>query len=96
MANKENKQKLDLLTEEDIKIIKSDPEGLANYVIRNKVRSSRKTMIIITLILTAASFALGAFVGSGWTREAIPNNVVQIKIGDEAANVDLTTDAEGK
>lgn len=82
MTNNNNKKHL-VLTDEDIKIIKSDPEGLADYVIRQKVRESRKTMLIITILVTVASFVLGTVVGGGWTRESIPNNVVQIKISEE-------------
>lgn len=90
---KVNKPKMKVLTDEDVKIIKSDPAGLADYVIETKVRSAKKTMIIVAIIAVAISFAAGVFVGMHITRESIPNNVVQIKIGEDNA---VATDAEGK
>ncbi|MBQ2659771.1 hypothetical protein IJF85_02240 [Candidatus Saccharibacteria bacterium] len=94
---KEKSNKYAVLTDQDIKIIKSDPEGLADYVIRNKVRATRKTMIIISIFAVAAAFAAGVFCGMGITRESIPNNVVQIKIGNDGEVAsDINTDAEGK
>lgn len=90
---KVNKPKMKVLTDEDVRIIKSDPAGLADYVIETKVRSAKKTMIIVAIIAVAISFAAGVFVGMHITRESIPNNVVQIKIGEDNA---VATDAEGK
>ena len=90
---KVNKPKMKVLTDEDVKIIKSDPAGLADYVIETKVRSAKKTMIIVAIIAVAISFAAGVFVGMHITRESIPNNVVQIKIGEDNA---VATDSEGK
>ena len=80
---KVNKPKMKVLTDEDVKIIKSDPAGLADYVIETKVRSAKKTMIIVAIIAVAISFAAGVFVGMHITRESIPNNVVQIKVGND-------------
>ena len=94
---KEKSNKYAVLTDQDIKIIKSDPEGLADYVIHNKVRATRKTMIIISIFAVAAAFAAGVFCGMGITRESIPNNVVQIKIGNDGEVAsDINTEAEGK
>lgn len=90
---KPNKSKMKVLTDEDVKIIKSDPAGLADYVIETKVRSAKKTMIIVAIIAVAISFAAGVFVGMHITRESIPNNVVQIKIGEDA---EVSTDAAKK
>ena len=89
---KVNKPKMKVLTDEDVKIIKSDPAGLADYVIETKVRSAKKTMIIVAIIAVAISFAAGVFVGMHITRESIPNNVVQIKVGNDGE----VADAEGK
>lgn len=84
MASKDNTNpKMKILTNEDIKIIKSDPAALADYVVYNKIRSAKKTMVIITILAMAVSFAAGVFVGMGWTRESIPNNVVQIRVGND-------------
>ena len=47
---KNDKKQYKLLTEEDIKIIEPDPAGLADYVVANKIRSSRKSALIICLI----------------------------------------------
>lgn len=90
---KNNKIKTKMLTDEDIKIIKSDPVSLADYVVESKVRSARKTMIIITIIAAALTFGAGVFVGMHITRESIPNNVVQIKIGEDTP---VSTETEGK
>lgn len=90
---KNNKIKTKMLTDEDIKIIKSDPVSLADYVVESKVRSARKTMIIITIITAAVMFGAGTFVGMHITRESIPNNVVQIKIGEDTP---VSTETEGK
>lgn len=89
---KVNKPKMKVLTDEDVKIIKSDPAGLADYVIETKVRSAKKTMIIVAIIAVAISFAAGVFVGMHITRESIPNNVVQIKVGNDGE----VAEAEGK
>lgn len=90
---KNNKIKAKMLTDEDIKIIKSDPVALADYVVESKVRSARKTMIIIAIIAAAVMFGAGVFAGMHITRESIPNNVVQIKIGEDAP---VAAETEGK
>lgn len=77
-----NEKKYKLLTEEDMKIIQSDPVGLSDYVVRTKVKESRKTALIITLILMAITFGLGVMVGTHWTKTSIPNNVVQVQVGN--------------
>lgn len=81
---KSDKKQYKLLTEEDMKIIKSDPVGLAEYVVNTKVKATRKTAIIITLISMAISFGLGVMVGTLWTKTSIPNNVVHIEVGEKA------------
>lgn len=78
-----DKKKYQLLTEEDIKIIESDPAGLADYVVSMKVKSTRKTAIIITLIGMILAFGAGVMVGMTWTKTSIPNNVVQIQVGEK-------------
>jgi len=77
-----DKKQYKLLTEEDMKIIQSDPVGLADYVVRTKVKECRKTALILTLIAMALSFGAGAVCGMTWTKTSIPNNVVQIQVGD--------------
>ena len=89
---KNDKKQYKLLTEEDIKIIESDPAGLADYVVSTKVKSARKTALIISLIGMALSFGAGAVCGMTWTKTSIPNNVVQIQVGEKAE----TTAEEGK
>ena len=81
---KEDKKQYKLLTEEDIKIIKSDPAGLADYVVATKVKSARKSALIICLIGMILAFGAGAVCGMTWTKSSIPNNVVQIQVGDKA------------
>lgn len=84
-------KKYSVLTEEDVKIIESDPTGLADYVVRTKVKETRKTALIVALIAIAISFGAGAFVGMSWTKSSIPNNVVQIQVGSDG-QVGATTE----
>lgn len=93
MVKKDNNPKMKILSEEDVKVIESDPAGLSDYVVYNKVRSAKKTMVIVTILAMGISFAAGLFCGMGWTRESIPNNVVQIKINSEDGAV---SQEEGK
>ena len=81
---KNDKKQYKLLTEEDIKIIESDPSGLADYVVATKVRSARKSALIICLIGMILAFGAGAVCGMTWTKTSIPNNVVQIQVGEKA------------
>lgn len=92
---KNDKKQYKILTEEDIKIIQSDPVGLAEYVVRTKVKECRKTAFIITLIFMAIAFGTGVMVGMTWTKSSIPNNVVQIQVGDNtSAPVEDTSEVE--
>lgn len=81
---KNDKKQYKMLSEEDLKIIKADPAGLADYVVATKVKSARKTALIITLIGMALAFGAGVVCGMTWTKTSIPNNVVQIQVGDKA------------
>lgn len=92
---KNDKKQYKLLTEEDMKIIQSDPVGLADYVVRTKVKETRKSALIITLILMAATFGLGVVVGTHWTKTSIPNNVVQVQVGSDVKPAVEATE-EGK
>lgn len=92
MTKKETKRKMAVLTDEDVKIIKSDPVGLADYVVNSKIRSAKKTMIIISLLAALLAFGAGFYVGMNTTRQSIPNNVVQIKVGNDGE----VADSEGK
>lgn len=75
-------KKYKILSEEDIKIIESDPTSLADYVTYTKVKEARKSAIIITIIAMVIAFGAGMFCGMGWTKTSIPNNVVQIQVGE--------------
>lgn len=86
---KNNKNQYKLLTEEDMKIIKTDPVGLAEYVVYTKIKATRKTAVIITLIAMAVSFGLGVMVGMNWTKTSIPNNVVHIEVGEKAETAEV-------
>lgn len=88
MAKNDNKPKSKLLTQEDMKIIQSDPVGLADYVVRTKVKEVRKSALIITLIAMALTFAGGVFCGMTIAKTSIPNNVVQIQVGEDAKPVE--------
>lgn len=92
---KNDKKQYKLLTEEDMKIIQSDPVGLADYVVRTKVKETRKSALIITLILMAATFGLGVMVGTHWTKTSIPNNVVQVQVSSDVKPAVEATE-EGK
>ena len=89
---KNDKKQYKLLTEEDIKIIESDPAGLADYVVANKVKNVRKTALIMILVGMLLAFGVGVVCGMTWTKNSIPNNVVQIQVGEKAE----TTTEEGK
>ena len=91
---KNDKKQYKLLTEEDMKIIQSDPVGLADYVVRTKVKETRKSALIITLILMAATFGLGVMVGTHWTKTSIPNNVVQVQVGGNTEPAVETSEVE--
>ena len=85
---KNDKKQYKLLTEEDMKIIQSDPVGLADYVVRTKVKEVRKSALIITLIAMALAFAGGVFCGMTIAKTSIPNNVVQIQVGEDAKPIE--------
>lgn len=85
---KENKPKSKLLTQEDMKIIQSDPVGLADYVVRTKVKEVQKSALIITLIAMALTFAGGVFCGMTIAKTSIPNNVIQLQVGEGAKPVE--------
>lgn len=85
---KNDKKQYKLLTEEDMKIIQSDPVGLADYVVHTKVKEVRKSALIIALIAMALAFAGGVFCGMAITKTSIPNNVVQIQVGEDAKPVE--------
>lgn len=89
---KEDKKQYKILTDEDIAIIKSDPAGLAEYVVATKVKSARKTALIIILLGMILAFGAGIVCGMTWTKRSIPNNVVQIQVGEKAE----ATAEEGK
>ena len=91
MANKD-KSKYNLLTEEDMRIIQSDPAGLAEYVVHTKVKEVKKTALIVVILAMAAAFAGGVVCGMTWTKTSIPNNIVKIHVGD-GENVEETTEA---
>lgn len=93
---KEDKRQYKILTEEDIKIIQSDPVGLADYVVRTKIKESRKTAFIVSLIFMAIAFGAGAIVGMTWTKSSIPNNIVQIQVGENASETVSENTEEGK
>jgi hypothetical protein len=88
MAKNDNKPKSKLLTQEDMKIIQSDPVGLADYVVHTKVKEVRKSALIIALIAMALAFAGGVFCGMAITKTSIPNNVVQIQVGEDAKPIE--------
>lgn len=85
---KNDKKQYKILTETDMKIIRQDPENLADYIICKKAKDIKKSALIVTIILVVASFAIGFMVGNTWTKTSIPNNVVQIQVGEDAKPVE--------
>ena len=85
---KNDKTKYKLLTDEDMQIIKSDPVCLADYVVATKVKSVRKTALIVAIIAMVVSFGIGVMVGMTWTKSSIPNNVVQIQVGEDTGSTE--------
>lgn len=79
---KSDKNKYKILTDMDIKIIRQDPEGLADYIVCTKAKEIKKTALIATIIFMVISFGVGVLVGTTWTKSSIPNNVVQIQVGE--------------
>ena len=68
----------------ELEAIEKCPE-LTDFIIRTKVKSVRKTALIIGLTSAVVAFGLGFFCGTLWTKDAIPNNVVQIQVGETAS-----------
>ena len=79
-----NDKKHMVLTDEDMKIIQSDPSGLADYIVRSKIRETKKTALIVVIIAMVLAFTGGAMCGMTWTKTSIPNNVVTIQVGDNS------------
>ena len=76
------KKQYKMLSDEDLKIIKADPAGLADYVVRSKVKEARKTATIIAIVAVMLAFGAGVLSGMLLTQSSIPNNVVQIQVGE--------------
>ena len=55
-----------------------------------------KTALILTLIGMILAFGAGVLCGMTWTKASIPNNVVQIQVGDNEAKPVVETAEEGK
>lgn len=91
---KNDKTKYKILTDMDMKIIRQDPEGLADYVINTKAKEIKKTALIVTIIFMVASFGVGVLVGTTWTKTSIPNNVVQIQVGETEKPAETSPEVE--
>lgn len=94
MTKKERKQHK-LLTDEDMKIIKSDPLGLTDYIVYTKVKEVKKSALIITLIAMAFAFGGGILCGLKIITRNIPNNVIQVQVGTPTEPI-AETEPEGK
>lgn len=81
--NNNDKKHYKMLSEEDMRVIASDPVKLADYVVCNKVKASRKTALVIGVIAVAVAFGIGVFTGVCLARTSIPNSVVQVQVGGE-------------
>lgn len=81
--NNNDKKHYKMLSEEDMQIIKSDPTKLADYVVHNKVKASRKTALVLGVIAVAIAFGAGVFTGVSLARTSIPNSIVQVQVGGE-------------
>lgn len=91
---KNDKTKYKILTDMDMKIIRQDPEALADYVINTKAKEIKKTALIVTIIFMVASFGVGVLVGTTWTKTSIPNNVVQIQVGENEKPAETSPEVE--
>lgn len=95
-----NDKKYQFLTEEDLKIIKSDPTAFADYVIRSKVKDSKKNSTIVAMIVMIVAFGVGIMAGLAIARVSIPNNIVQVRVGTseqvESSEPVVETVEEGK
>ena len=91
---KNDKNKYKILTDMDMKIIRQDPEALADYVINTKAKEIKKTALIVTIIFMVASFGVGVLVGTTWTKNSIPNNVVQIQVGETEKPAETSPEVE--
>ena len=81
--SKENKtEKMKALTKEDLKIIENDA-SLSDYIVNSKLRESRKTMIIFTIIFVFFAFVGGVVAGLNLEKTATPNNVVQVQVSTD-------------
>lgn len=81
--SKENKtEKMKALTKEDLKIIENDA-SLSDYIVSSKLRESRKTMIIFTIIFVFFAFVGGVVAGLNLAKTATPNNVVQVQVSTD-------------
>lgn len=73
---RDNKEKINIT---DIQAIEKCPE-LTTYIMKNRVKSVRKTAVIVAIIVSVACFVAGLLIGSSWTSNSIPNNVVQVQV----------------
>jgi len=85
MTKNNNQFKQKVLTEQDMKIIQSDPTGLADYVVHTKVKEAKKTAFIFILIFTIVAFVAGLVTGMNLAKSSIPNNVVTVQVSGDAA-----------
>ena len=59
--------------------IEKCPE-LTDFIMKSKIKSVRKTALILCIIACGIAFVGGLFCGMNWTRTSIPNNIVQIEV----------------
>lgn len=95
MAKNEKKQHK-LLTEEDMKIIKSDPLGLTDYIVYTKIKEVKKTALIVTLVAMAFAFGGGVVCGMELVSRNIPNNTIQVQVGTPTEQTPAPAPEEGK
>lgn len=63
----------------ELQAIEKCPE-LTDFIMKSKIKSVRKTALILGIIACGIAFVGGLFCGMNWTRTSIPNNVVQIEV----------------
>ena len=73
---KENKTNRDMT---ELQAIEKCPE-LTDFIMKSKIKSVRKTALILGIVACGITFVGGLFCGMNWTRTSIPNNVVQIEV----------------
>lgn len=70
---------------EELEIIHSDKDCLAEYVVKTKIKSVKKTAVIVAIITSVLSFGAGMFYGVYFAKTSAQDNVVKILVENKEA-----------